>query len=395
MKSPENLSDEIKNNSLLCIMDKLAAGLFMVDLTYLTSSFSSIAKNEAENKLYSIDENGLATVYIRGVILNKKSDVTFAEETSQEAIREAIATVFKDPRTEEIRLLIDSPGGVAVGTAELADFIWYVSNVTPIYAEIDRIGASAAYWLAAATQNIIANPTSIVGSIGVYSVHSDYSEMYSKFGIKQTYFIAGKYKAAGAPKPLSDSDRQALQETVDTIYDKFKTSVSAYMALDLNKSEQWAEGRTFFGEKALNLGLVTKLNTISVPTKKVSQGNTVMSEEKAKTYTEEQYNTAINGAKANAMKEVKASVLEVAKVILNNDSYNALAKALDTNLDATQLKACKDLFANIGNKVDDNTKTEELANLECQAPANNMATKGQNDKEDFIKACGNYSSNIL
>lgn len=151
-----------------------------------------------------------------------------------------------------ILLDIDSPGGMVMGTPELADRVAHVEK--PVFAFTRGLMASAAYWIASSADAIFASRSANVGSIGVYLPVMDYRDYFEKQGIKVELIKAGKFKGTGYPgTSLTEETRGQLQERVDSIYGMFKGQVRG-MRGDI--AEDVMQGQVFMGEEAHSYGLV-------------------------------------------------------------------------------------------------------------------------------------------
>ncbi|MDR2891608.1 MAG: S49 family peptidase [Deltaproteobacteria bacterium] len=209
--------------------------------------------------------DSIAVIEVRGVINRRGGSITFFGMTfswdGQDSIRAAIDAVMHDASVKAVLLSFDSPGGVAAGVKELADFI-SAQNAKPIYAYADGLCTSAAYWLAASTGRVFAPITATVGSIGVVSAHVDRSAMNAAMGIRVTYMASGTWKAVGNPDtPLSPTDQAYFQETISKLHEVFRGDVTAKMPVDAADPKAWGDGQCFLAEKALELGLVSGIVT--------------------------------------------------------------------------------------------------------------------------------------
>jgi len=165
----------------------------------------------------------VAIIPIYGVIaprMNLMSDLsggtTFDALTSQ--LRGAIA----NKAVKTIVLDIDSPGGSVAGATEFAREVMQARTKKPVIAVAQYMAASAAYWIAAAATEIVASPSAMVGSIGVYTAHDDISEALAKLGVKRTFISAGKGKVDGnETEALSAEAEGRIQGLVDEAYGRF------------------------------------------------------------------------------------------------------------------------------------------------------------------------------
>lgn len=201
-------------------------------------------------------EDGTGVVPVVGVIgknLSPLEKMTGACDVADVSL--AIDQMVQNPQCSRIALQISSPGGTVTGVEELANKVRNISKPTMAYTDTEM--ASAAYWIGAAADKVVASPSSTVGSVGVYMVVPDYSEAAKAQGIKMVVVKAGQHKAIGIPGTAITPEQQAhLQEGVDAIWSDFKSSV--LQTRKLVKAEDM-EGQVFSGKQAAAKGLVTGL----------------------------------------------------------------------------------------------------------------------------------------
>lgn len=167
-------------------------------------------------------------------------------------VDDLVADIENAPE-KNIVLWFRSPGGVSSGMPETVAAIRELAMRKNIVAFTDDVMASAAYWLASAADKIIATPTAQVGSIGVYTAFYDYSRMIENAGIDLELFKAGRLKAMGIPgKPLTDAERELIQDRVDMVYEEFTASVTARRDVHCDSMQ----GQTFDGKEAQYRGLI-------------------------------------------------------------------------------------------------------------------------------------------
>lgn len=209
----------------------------------------------------------IAVLPIYGVIaprMNLLSDMSGG--TTFEGLTAQLHDVMANKAIKTIVLDVDSPGGSVAGATEFAREIMAARTKKPIIAQIQYLGASAAYWLASAATEIIASPSAMVGSIGVFTAHDDISESLAKLGVKRTVFSAGKGKAAvAAGVPLSEEDQARAQSRVDDAYARFVGDVvkgrGKGMTADRVKGE-W-QAHVYPAAEALSLGMVDGIATLT------------------------------------------------------------------------------------------------------------------------------------
>ena len=113
---------------------------------------------------------------------------------------------------------VDSPGGSVLGATEFARTLRAARDTKHLIAHAHYQMASAAYWIGACCHEIVASPSSMVGSIGVYSIHEDLSAALEQLGVKLTYISAGKYKVEGNDtQPLTEEAHRRICRPPSTV----------------------------------------------------------------------------------------------------------------------------------------------------------------------------------
>jgi signal peptide peptidase SppA len=188
----------------------------------------------------------------------------FSGGTSYTAVRAALRGALTDTNVSSILLEIDSPGGNVDGLPELADEIYAARGQKPIGAIANTLSASAAYWLGSQVDDFAVTPSGVVGSVGVYMMHIDESQMNEKVGLAITYISAGEHKTEGNPdEPLSEDARGYLQSQVDAIYGQFIAAVARGRgAAKKAVRETYGQGRVLMAEPALKVGMVDRIATL-------------------------------------------------------------------------------------------------------------------------------------
>ena len=180
---------------------------------------------------------------------------------SLEGARAIFGAMLASPGIDGIVLDIDSPGGSVFGVEEFASEIRASSK--PVVAQAWDMAASAAYWIGSAAGEFVMTPSGMVGSIGVYTVHTDASGWYEAQGLKNTIIQAGKYKTELADTgPLTEEAQTYEQGIVDTYYTKFVQAVAKgrHLGVDVVRGE-FGEGRVLTSGDALKKSMVDRIGT--------------------------------------------------------------------------------------------------------------------------------------
>lgn len=212
---------------------------------------------EDEGFIFERGPNGMIIVKIMGQITKRRSSFG---GTSSLDVRRVLRDAQGDPTVSGALLFIDSPGGTAAGTFELAQEVQRFAAVKPIRAHIEDLGASAAYWVAAQTQKITINQMGEAGSIGTVAVLIDSSKAAEMEGLKIHVISTGALKGAGAPgTEVTEEMLKVFQEQVDDINRFFLEGIERGRGLSGAQLAQVATGRVWIAAKAMALGLVDEI----------------------------------------------------------------------------------------------------------------------------------------
>ena len=223
------------------------------------SSLEKVGKFQAESKPEPTAAGAVAIIPVVGPIT--KHDTIFSAifgGTSIERLRKTLESVALDDKIKSIVLSIDSPGGTIAGVSSLADYIFELRSKKPVVAFTDGLMASAAYWIGSAAQHIVSESTASVGSIGVMTVHSDFSKADENAGLKRTFLSAGKYKVLGNDaEPLGAKGKDYFENRLNYFYSLFVDAVAKNRGVSSSVAlGKMAEGRVFIGAQALKAGLI-------------------------------------------------------------------------------------------------------------------------------------------
>ncbi len=192
------------------------------------------------------------------------SEIMKADGTTCEMISAALDSAMADPGVGAIVLDMDSPGGTSQGMQELSDKLFSLRGQgKAIYAAVNSMMCSAAYWVGSAAEHIACTPGGDTGSIGVYAVHADNSKALEAEGIAVTVVSAGKYKTEGSPfEPLSAEARDHFQSMVDDTYSKFTKGVARNRGRSVGDVKAgFGQGRVMTPEQALAAGAIDSIRS--------------------------------------------------------------------------------------------------------------------------------------
>lgn len=195
----------------------------------------------------------IALIRVEGIILD-------AQETVGELRR-----FGEHPAVKAIVVRIDSPGGGVVPSQEIHDEIKRIreKNNKAVVASMGSVAASGGYYIAVATDRIVANPGTLTGSIGVIMEMANIEGLLQKIGVEGVVIKSGKYKDVGSPlRKMSDEERQLLQHVMDDVHQQFIEAVAEGRAIELTDAQALADGRIFTGRQAKDAKLVDELGDL-------------------------------------------------------------------------------------------------------------------------------------
>jgi ClpP class serine protease len=201
--------------------------------------------------------DGVAVIPVSGPIFRYANLFTeISGATSIQALAKDFRQSLDDRAVRAIVLEINSPGGEADGTAELAQHILEARGQKPIIAYVSHLGASAAYWLASAADEIVANDAASLGSIGVVAsvcIHKDKNHLE---------FVSSQ-SPNKRPDPQSEAGKSQIQEWLDSLGDVFINTVARNREMTPHQViDQGGRGGLKVGQKAVDAGLADRLGTL-------------------------------------------------------------------------------------------------------------------------------------
>jgi protease-4 len=198
-------------------------------------------------------QDRVALIRIEGVILDAQATITELKQYSE------------NPLVKAIVLRIDSPGGGVVPSQEIHDAVQRVKNKSnkAVIASMGTVAASGGYYIAAATDRIIANPGSLTGSIGVIMEMANFEGLMKKVGVEGVVIKSGRFKDVGSPlRKMSDEERKLLQSVMDDVHQQFIQAVADGRSLEVSDVEPLADGRIYTGRQAKEARLVDELGDL-------------------------------------------------------------------------------------------------------------------------------------
>jgi len=188
-----------------------------------------------------------------------KGQISADSEANAERIVRGLREAFRNPNAKAILLKINSPGGSTSQAEAIYEEILALKKEypKPVFAAIEDLGASAAYYIAVAADKIYASRSSIVGSIGVRIDSFNFTGLMQKLGIERKLYTSGRYKGVldMFTKPEPEAEAQ-IQRTLKRVHQQFIEAVKKNRSDHLKDDPMLFTGMFWSGEEALELGLI-------------------------------------------------------------------------------------------------------------------------------------------
>ena len=208
----------------------------------------------------------IVVVPVEGTIASAESSVGGVQPTATpEGLSDALRQVPDDTSVVAVVLEINSPGGGVTASDEMHQSILDFKRNTerPVVVSMGDTAASGGYYISTAADRIVANETTLTGSLGVIFQLTNFSEAADKYGISQVVIKSGKFKDIGNTfREMKPEEREVFQSLVDESYDEFVSVISEGRGLSEERVREIADGRIYSGSQAKELGLVDSFGGI-------------------------------------------------------------------------------------------------------------------------------------
>ncbi len=236
------------------------------DADYDVLSALDYAATDAEDAGLTVgdsEEGEIAVVYAVGTIIDGEGELgsgTIGDET----FREAMTRARESERVKAVVLRINSPGGSASASEKMRRQVILTRAEKPVIVSMGDYAASGGYWIASGADTLIADPLTITGSIGVFSLQFVIGDALTEnlgltFGEVQTGPFADMVSIL---EPLGPAERARFQTSIDNTYQAFLQRVTETTNLTMSQVDSVAQGRVWTGTQALELGLIDGLGTL-------------------------------------------------------------------------------------------------------------------------------------
>lgn len=247
-------------------------------------------------------------------VVDIKGAIASDADANADFVIAAMRSALEDPGSRALVLLINSPGGSPVQAGMINDEIVRLKAIhnKPIYAVVEETCASAAYYIAAAADEIFVDKASVVGSIGVLMDGFGFTEVMDKVGVERRLLTAGDNKGMLDPfSPLKESQRAHAQAMLDQIHQQFIEVVRAGRGDRLKEDEDTFSGLFWTGQQAVELGLADQFGTLNSVARDIVKAEDVIDYTRSNNMAErlaKRFGAAIGGGAVQALQSVAPSI---------------------------------------------------------------------------------------
>lgn len=229
-----------------------------VDTTNIFSLFAAMAKKPDVS-----EKPAIALIPAQGVIVDGQGEGSlFGGDggVGSEKMRHTIRVALRDPKVKAVVIRIDSPGGSALASEVMWQSVRRLAKEKPVVISIGGMAASGGYYLASAGDTIFADPSAIVGSIGVVGGKFVLKDLFAKVGITSEAFMRGQNAGLfSSTEPWTDAQRKLITKWMQNTYDQFTQRIMTTREGKIKDIDKVARGRIFLAEEAHKLGMVDEI----------------------------------------------------------------------------------------------------------------------------------------
>ncbi len=238
-------------------MDESAIGMAQSKLPKLKETLEQAPVKESKDKIARIDLDGI-------ISSGAASEGFGGSGMDLETIKRALLQAVEDKTVQAIVLRVNSPGGEVTASDTLYHAVKQAAQKKPVVVYMDSMAASGGYYISCGATRIVANETTLTGSIGVIIQTLNYSQTFGKIGLETMTFASGNFKdSLSGARPMRDDEKAYVQSLVMKMYDKFIGIVSEARKISKEELKNGiADGRVFTGGEALQHKLVDQIGYV-------------------------------------------------------------------------------------------------------------------------------------
>ncbi|OOF06401.1 signal peptide peptidase SppA [Salinivibrio sp. MA607] len=271
--------------------------------------------------------DNIAVVVASGPIMDgRQRPGTVGGDTTAAMLRDARL----DSSVKAVVLRVDSPGGSAFASEIIRNEVDALREAgKPVVVSMSSVAASGGYWLSASADRIIAQPTTITGSIGIFSLFTTFENTLGDLGVQSDGVGTTPFAGVGVTRALPDEVGDIMQLGIEHGYHRFLSLVSNHRDMSMEKANQVAQGRVWTGQDALSLGLVDSLgdfdDAVSAAAELANLENYQLDWMQQPLTPFEQFINEVLGQSANVLGEaVQATMPSIARQLTASPQWQSL-----------------------------------------------------------------------
>jgi len=212
-----------------------------------------------------IDHEYVALIQLSGTIIYTESPLALlsGETLTPNQVEGLINRVESDPFAKAVVLVVNSPGGSAAASEEIYQLVKKLAESRVVIAYITEYGASGGYYITLPSDEIMASPHALTGSVGAVSLVINYAELMNKLGIYAETFKSGKLKDVGSAwRPMTQEEKKLMQSMVNSIAKIFEERVRESRGDKIKSWDEILTARPYLGVQAVNVGLIDEIGSL-------------------------------------------------------------------------------------------------------------------------------------
>jgi len=223
--------------------------------TYSQITLESLGLNKGKDRI--------ALIYSQGIVQEGDDTVSLLsmeQSAGTSPIIQAIRRAAKSKMVKAIVFRVDSPGGSGLG----CDLVWReileAKKIKPVIVSMSDYAASGGYWISMGATAIVAQPTTLTGSIGIWGIFPDLSGLYDKLGLAEEHVKRGQHADMMLfSKKMSSNEKELYRDYIQSTYHEFVSKAAASRGKAYDELEPYAQGRSWMGTQAKQFGLIDEL----------------------------------------------------------------------------------------------------------------------------------------
>lgn len=210
-----------------------------------------------------VQADKVAILYAEGQIMERTSGLGFDEQLITEKLGAELQKLAKDEEVKAVVFRVNSPGGSAYISEQIWKKVIELKAKKPVVVSMGTYAASGGYYIACGANKIVAEPTTLTGSIGVFGLLPNTAGLYDKVGLTTDVVKTNPMADLGnMTRPMTESEKALIQGSVERTYDLFISRCAEGRGMTKEEIDFIGQGRVWTGEQALERGLVDKLGGV-------------------------------------------------------------------------------------------------------------------------------------